>query len=91
MARVDAGGIPVTRLDTLRERLLAPELRGARALLSADGPGALLALALELVREAKSERDRFEEFSRSVEGLAPGQRRAAIERHLRETTPEVMR
>lgn len=78
-----ASGLP--KIDSLRERLAAPELAHARALLVQGGVLALLDHAFASLGEIAASRARFEELSRVIEGRPPMERRQVIEGYLRAT------
>jgi poly-gamma-glutamate synthase PgsB/CapB len=80
----NAGGLP--KIDSLRERLAAPELAQARTILGQGGVFALLDHASAALGEIAASRARFEELSRVIEGRAPAERRQIIEGYLRAST-----
>ncbi len=81
-----ADGHPL-RVDSLRERLAAPELAEARNVLTHGGLPALIAFAREQLARVDDGRARFEILSRDIE-RHPSERDALIEAYLRETVKD---
>jgi gamma-polyglutamate synthase len=77
--------VSTPKLDALRERLLAPELRSARAIFASGGLSALVAAAHAALVEVERARAQFEAFSSELESAPPAERARCIERYLRAT------
>ena len=75
---------PTVRIDSLRERVAAPELAAARQAYKAGGLAGVAALGRDAVERAEATRSRFEMLTRDLE-RHPGERLALIEAYLRET------
>jgi len=75
------------KVDSLRERLAAPELVEARKVLTHGGIPALVAYAREQLSKVEDGRARFEILSRDIE-KHPTERDALIEAYLRETVTD---
>lgn len=74
----------VIKIDSLRERLAAPELAQARALLDRGGISALVDHARTELARLEDARARYEILTRAIE-KHPGEKLTLIEAYLRET------
>ncbi len=87
MSRTSRTSHAPVQVDTLRERLAAPELQAARAVLDRAGVSGLLDHCDEHLRRLREVRERYEALAREVEAK-PAQRDVLIEDYLRETVED---